>query len=365
MTWGLLCQGLATLVFGYAEWLCSLSRGCVSFLYVVARAFQGISSAWISGILFVLVAERFDEILGKLMKLNQIVNGIGMTLGPPIGATLREGTSISFPFVVIAGLTLLLIPFVHWDGPPLPKPGGIFSPAPNHGSIEHRTSAFPLVHHFGTLRAAGFLFLGTATFGLIEPVYALHAESYLRLTSVAIGYMLAIMFASYTGFGLLIGDDLAQGSSSCSNRRPHVVSALGGLLTACSLCGMGVRIESMTDDALAEKTQMLDKADGGTVVNNRTYRCIWEAFLLLCLGLGQALLLVPCLSAMKQSVDNTRLEQVLMLFNNVQQAALIVGPLIGALLAYMIGFQASVIAGGAICGLYSVLILMFSNDNIR
>lgn len=214
-----------------------------------------------------------------------------------------------------------------------------FRPLPNHGTIEH-PSAFRLVHHFGTLRAAGFLFLGTATFGLIEPVYALHAESYLRLTSVAIGYMLALMFASYTGFGLLIGDDLAQGSSS--SRRPHVVSALGGLLTACSLCGMGVRIES-----------------------NRTYRCIWEAFLLLCLGLGQALLLVPCLSAMKQSVDNTRLEQVLMLFNNVQQAASIIGPLIGAALAYMIGFQASVIAGGAICGLYSVLILMFSNDNLR
>ena len=40
---------------------------------------------------------------------------------------------------------------------------------------------------------AGFLFLGTSVFGFVEPIYAVHAQEYLGLNVLDIGYIFALL----------------------------------------------------------------------------------------------------------------------------------------------------------------------------
>eukprot|EP00397_Hematodinium_sp_SG-2012_P041540 GEMP01045773.1.p1 GENE.GEMP01045773.1~~GEMP01045773.1.p1 ORF type:complete len:288 (+),score=36.25 GEMP01045773.1:184-1047(+) len=264
------------------------------------------------------------------MKLNQIVNGLGFTLGPPIGAMLRSGSGnyVSFPFTVIACVIFLQIPLIYWDRAPIQSCAQV--------SGVERPSAVPLLRSFRVLRSCGFLFLGTCTFGLIEPAYAVHAESYLHISSVAIGYMFAFLLAVYSGCGLLIGD---YGLS-----RSLEVSIVGGCMSTVSLVGLGLNMDAIfpLDDVYA-------------------FRAGWEAFMLLILGIGQAALLVPCLFAVKESVENnTCLEEVLILYNNVHQISMVAGPLIGAFSSDFFGFQAAACAGGTIIGAYTVTIWILS-----
>ena len=63
------------------------------------------------------------------------------------------------------------------------------------------------------LSASGFLLLGTTIFGLVEPIYALHCESYLSMGKLRAGYMLAYLSVVYSGAGFpagAIGDKSGQ-----------------------------------------------------------------------------------------------------------------------------------------------------------
>jgi len=338
---GFLIMAVSTLGFGYVDWFLGLLN-CTNMwmkiiLWLFFRALQALGSAMTNAYLFSYVAERFEEMLGHLMKLNQIVIALGSALGPPIGAMLYQAGGFSFPFTVGAVVVFLASPIMFWD-----KPGSSTNARTLYTDLVEAPSAHLLLRSFWMLRSVSFLSLGTIVFGLLEPSYALHAVRLLYLKSDEIGYLLAILFTLYSAGGMLIGN------WGLGRYRAFTLNIVGGWITSLSLICLGIRIDlSFIPEEEREE-------------NLQVVRVAYETLMLGFLGLGLAILLIPCLTSMKDCVDCTVLERVMVLYNTAQQVSMIIGPLLGALLTHWLGFHGMMTLYGFLLLTFTILIQVSS-----
>jgi len=338
------------------------------------------------------------------MGLNEVMIGLGFTLGPPIGSILLTLGGFHFPFLVGGICVIITIPIsmmigrlekskmmigTSGDSAEKPKISGGDSPE----SQPTRDLENPMVQEssspesYGSLLRripfvvpSGFLFLGTTIFGITEPIYTLHCEEYLGFDQLQTGYMLGLLSVVYSVLGAPVGHYADK------NKNHGTVIFYGALVSGFSLLGLGMR----------------------PVWLSHQLKFWTEIILLCCLGMGQAGILIPTLPAMrsgtkvqpqsqedferkkdstvetdllsekerenlsekdanKSSTDSSSSstpssstpsssnEIIVTLFNMFQQGGLIFGPILGAVLNEMYGFPFTMVVGAAITLGYCVV----------
>ena len=326
---------------------------------------QGAGAAACNLAVFAMVADHFKNNLGTVMGLNEVIIGMGFTLGPPIGGILEAYGGFHYPFLVASIAIIATIPismsidfFEKKDAASEKEKYLVFLPGEddvknqkhyinnesnkNSGEGQKGTHTYTsLLTHKSFLIPSGFLFLGTMMFGIIEPIYAMHIKAFLGFNQIKTGYMFGFLSFVYSVFGVPSG-------WYADKKKNHVKMCFyGGLLSGFSFLGFGLRPLKMNSDL----------------------KLIMEFVLLFVFGMGQAGILIPTLPAMQTGckaignfVERKRLKDVevetgdsssdtalvVTLFNIFQQGGLIIGPILGASINEYFGFQTAMLVGAVI-----------------
>lgn len=253
-----------------------------------------------------MVADEFVSDLGFVMGLNEVIIGFGFSAGPPVGSWLELLGGFHFPFLV-SGLTILLvtIPVVLALRAEKRRLEDLFSIAESTPAVETTstnlaapTPLLAILRRPGVLLPSGFLFLGTFVFGLVEPIYAIHAKSALGLGLVSVGYMYAVLSVCYSVFGVPVGW-FADRYAAKVSRKTHTKAApskvyLYTLMLGALLSGAALWMFSQYQSLL-----IIAGYSRAVIEDEGVLKTECEAAILVLLGLGQAALLVPTLPAMK------------------------------------------------------------------
>jgi len=365
LTFGLLLQGVGGIVFGYSIHLTNyVGPNWILVLMLVMRTLQGAGAAACNLAVFAMVADHFKNNLGTVMGLNEVIIGIGFSLGPPIGAILEAYGGFHYPFLVASIAIITTIPvsmtidyFEKKDAAAEEERNLVL--LPGEDNVENQkhyinndinknsegkkgTHTYTsLLTHQSFLIPSGFLFLGTMMFGIIEPIYTLHSKAFLGFNQIKTGYMLGFLSFVYSVFGVPSG-------WYADKKNNHVkICFYGGLLSGFSFLGFGLRPLEMNSDL----------------------KLIMEFVLLFVFGMGQAGILIPTLPAMqtgckaignfveRKKLKNVEVETgdssndtaiVVTLFNIFQQGGLIIGPILGASINEFFGFQTAMLVGAVI-----------------
>merc|ERR1719491_2872431 len=91
LAFGLVLQGVACVVFGYADQITGGTGENVRAevaVGIVSRLVCGAGGACANNAIFAIAVDRFPDKLGLVMGLNEVLIGAGFSLGPPIGQAL-------------------------------------------------------------------------------------------------------------------------------------------------------------------------------------------------------------------------------------------------------------------------------------
>lgn len=62
--------------------------------------------------IFAIVADHFQDSLGKVMGFNEVIIGFGFMLGPVVGSVLYDNGGFCLPFIAASIMLLVSLPFV-------------------------------------------------------------------------------------------------------------------------------------------------------------------------------------------------------------------------------------------------------------
>jgi len=340
----MLCVGIITLsvfssTFGYAKELSFGSHCLMSVIYAASRILSGFGAALIYLAVFSMAADTFPEDLGKIMGINEVVIGLGFTVGPPIGSILFVSFGFGPAFLITASAVLLTLPLAITKGVldlRLKRAGGL----PEHFEAQHgegEPGGFSRVINVKVLLGGMLCFFGTLVFGVLEPSLAEHLTSTAGLSQTAVGAIFAVLSGVYTVCGVPMG-------WVADTHGYFFTCAAGILFSGCTLAIMGAPVYSLLAGAL-------NIALSDVIV-------VKDCVLLAALGLGQAMLLVPSLPLMKEAAGHNEAattEAVVTLFNCFQQLGLAVGPLLGAALVSSLGYDSTLLVLGVVMVLFGLV----------
>ena len=296
MIWGLLGLAAATVMFAFATDYVGL---------LVARLLQGVAAAatWTAGL--ALVADSYPP-AKRGWALGVALSGMtgGMLLGPPIGGLLYEWGGFQLPFLVAAAIAAL-------DG--VARALLLTDPPRARG---HGPSLLDLLRDRAVLVACGLIVVGSATWGLLEPVLPLDLEERFGASPGLIGALFGVATLAYGLAAPLVGT-----LADRWGRRPTM--ALGVVLLAVAL-------------PLVAWLPALWLVGGALVVVSIAY--------------GFAL--TPTLPALADAVDRRgggAYGAAYALFNEAYSVGMMVGPVLGGVLAEWLGLPlALLLIGGAV-----------------
>jgi multidrug resistance protein len=292
--------GLATLLFAFASSLSGL---------IAARLLQGLAAAatWTAGL--ALLADLFPpEKRGAAMGTAMGGMVAGTLVGPPFGGLLFEWGGYGIPFLT-AALGALLIAFLValcLNDPRLHAAAG--------------PSLVDLAKDRPVLTVSGAIILQAAALTLLEPTLPLYLEHRFDASAAVIG----LLFGAST---------LAYGVSA----------PLSGVLADRGCYGPMMAVGLV---ALALTLPLL--AWSGSLA--------WAAWVLVLIGLVSAPVLVPALPALADRVDRLgggAYASVYAVLNVAYALGMVVGPLLGGILAEYLGF-------GAALGVVALLLLAYA-----
>ncbi len=325
----------------------------VLLVSILAQLTQGAGSAGCNLAIFSMVTDRFPDNLSKIMGLNELVIGGSFAFGPPLGVLGAAIGGYALPFTVNSTIMLLVVQPLLLAVRKAEESES--QTAEEKGDLEAPTTAVPAESSSSTtgrirsvlslplLVAAGILFLGTCVFGLVQPIYARHAESFLHLNPEQMGLMFTCIAGSYSVCGMPAG-------ALADKMKPINVIALGLITSGSAVFLLGF-------------LAMMEDNIGGV---SETVKVGVEVVCLIAMGAGQALALIPALPAMKQAAPNASLsngeaansdetEAVVTLFNVFQQGGLLIAPNVGGVLNVLFGFNDTVMLGGGLCALFALV----------
>lgn len=328
---GLFLQGSTSLIFGFADDITGgvgVNIGAALFVYTAMRFLSGTGSALASNAMMSMAADRFPDALGRVTGLNEVVIGLGFTLGPPIGTALYLSGDFSTPFLVCGVAACLLSPctltLLWWHDSA--HHAGDEDSSGNDGLLALLTPGF--------LVPSIALCLATAVFGIVDSTLALYLKHEAGLSQAGIATVFTSLALTYSFFAPVAGWLSDRGGAG-------IIAAIGTLATGVvmSVCmGPAARL-----------------VESGT-----TWRFIFETVVLGLLGAAMACALIPSLPAMKAGVRDARstTTQVVAWFTIFINLGLAVGPLIGTGLTMLLGFEASTLAWGMLIAAYGVLAMV-------
>ena len=321
---GLVLQGMTSLTFGYADELGSLCPGTAVegalrnslIIYTASRLIAGMGGAFANTVVYAMAADRFPDALGKVMGANEVVIGMGFTLGPPIGMMLFELGGFPMPFMV-SGLALLafspwVVPLRLWEKPRSSSSGS--------SSKSSRLGLFTVLTKNMVL-VAGSLLAGSLIFASVEPTLSLYLQQ-VGMDPAKIAVVFTVLAAAYSLFGPVAG---AIADLYGPSRLVLIGAMMSGLIMML-LLGPDVDL-------------ILPARSSST-------RFVYEVLAMALLGTAQACILIPSLPAMKaaapqQSQEATEL--VIAWFNMTLQLGFVTGPILGSALFEAAGFEMQVL----------------------
>ena len=282
--------------------------------------------------------------------LPQVSIGLGFSAGPPIGSLLAASGGFTLPFICGAVAVVCIMPIsllvyrgfgpkiktrlrfdragrvtkrgsvlaeplldgatidhvggrAQQQAPSTPKGTGNTSSAAgggalpaDHPDVPDNNNPSPLTALYractvDVLIPGGFLFVGTAIFGLVEPIYALHAASFLDYGLIGTGYLLMVLSAVYSTCGVPLGF-LADKFNA------H----LGFIFCGCCVSGLSLLFIWGRRSWIAEE----ELAPAHDTKKLFAFKLDSELVQLVVLGVGQAALLVPTLAAMQKGMNLAR-----------------------------------------------------------
>lgn len=343
---GLMLQGVATVIFGYAD---ALSGGyganvqAALAILLVSRLVCGLGGACANNAIFSIAADRFPDSLGAVMGLNEVVIGLGFTTGPPIGEALFLLRGFALPFLV-AGLTIIIFAptALLLSQPPRPKTAQQ-KLAEAEGQVSLLAVLTPAVVVPGLT-----LLLGTSVFGVVESILSLYLDEQVGCSDVMTSVIFAIFAAAYSLAGPVVG-------IIADRKGPLTICAWGGL------CAGLVMVLLLGPEA--------HRFPRGTVA-----RQTYEIVALVLLGLGQAATVIPSLPAMKDGAptnvnasSEAVTEAVVAWFNMFLQLGLAVSPPLATHLADSmgLGFEWTVLICGSVVAAYGAFAVFFAASRKR
>eukprot|EP00947_MAST-08B_sp_MAST-8B-sp1_P002192 g2192.t1 len=294
----------------------SFAFGDTAWVFAASRSVQGLGAAGILVAGTAMLSAQFPTRTGAMMGMQGAVGGIGFMLGPLLGGFLYElgggggdgggtnnnaninGTSgtadatghdsmagFRLPFFVVAGFSLLifapmpvLVRMAVWRGGPrfrIPKPDGHEQEALN---------TIRAIFNVHTMLATLGVVLGIMIPGFIDPTLAPQLGKTLGLREGAVGALFMLPAAAFALCGGLSGAGTDAGGSSKLLIAGSAVGCLGFLLLGPAW---------ILEGAFPARA---DEPDTG----------VWVATVagLMLLGAAAALLSVPAMPAMLQSVQD-------------------------------------------------------------
>lgn len=253
----LLLSGLALTAAGSI--LIALSDALVPL--IIGRAVQGIGSAasWIAALALVSDLAPPGR-KGAAIGFALAANSAGAIAGPALGGLTGDVLGFEFPFLLVAGVTVMLA-MVGW----------VFLPQRPRSEVERSETRFRdvarLVSSTSVLPATLIVVGGAGVLGLVEVVVPLDGDERLGLSAAAIGSLFAATIALDA-----LAAPIAGGASDRLGRVPvaflglvvlaastamlAVLGGVGGLIAGLAVFGVGV------STAFAAAVPWLDDAFG-------------------------------------------------------------------------------------------------------
>ncbi|KAG8464426.1 hypothetical protein KFE25_003489 [Diacronema lutheri] len=406
----LLLQAGATLTFAFAP---RLGKRCgalsstservamtTTALFVLARLGQGAGAAGCSLSVFAIVADAYPLTLASVMGLNEVAIGVGFTVAPVFSAGLGALGGFCAPFIALVGLTLAMVPLAELcersqqrqraARPQLPpaapasaRKGGDVERGPRAGGAE-RVRTQPCARCAPPAAPVAFaacgVALATCVFGSLNAVLAVRLAD-LGVPATRIGIAFGALSAAYSISAIAVGivaDRWGQRDACSGYQRAMGSGLLVSALAACALAACAREAPALR--ALAGAPPDAPRArhawsDGAM----REWWC--DVAVLLLLGAGQALALVPSLPALRAAAglgatsagpdgskraraaaggaaggataDGSSTNRVVCAFNVSMQLGMVVGPVLGSALTTTLGFSRAQLCLAALCFAYA------------
>jgi len=297
VTIGCICLALSTLLFAAANSLPAL---------ILARGLQGVAaSASFTPALALLTDSTAAAVLGETLGEVTGWAGLGMLLGPPIGALLAawKGYSVPFYFGAFTSMAMAVLALALLrEGP------------------RHSTSVQPISYR-KLLPILGAIALGAATLTMLEPIIPLLLRAKFSASPAQMGLIFSLIVLT---FGLT--SPLAGKIADKAGRLPVLISGLLFLGSALPVLAL---------------PQSIFLATGS----------------LMLVGAGLALVLVPTLPELAEQArvqGLTAYEGIYALFNSSYAVGSIVGPVAGGVVVQGVGFQTGLLCFGVVLIAYSM-----------
>lgn len=306
MLWGLMGLAAATMLFAFAGNFATL---------VAARALQGLAAAitWTSGL--AILADLYpSEERGKAMGIALSGQAAGVLLGPSLGGWLYQLGDYRLPFFVAAGLAVadgILRIVLLRDLPETKSAGGLLSP-------------FGLLRNRKVLLVGGVVVIGAAVPSVLEPTLPLHLQELLGAEPGMIGMLFAVPTLAYGAATPFIG--------RLSGRIGHRKAILFGLAAVSVSLPLAALPDSLWTQAAA----------------------------LALLGASMGLVLAPSLPALADLAEQNGSASYGMTFavyNTAYSTGMLLGPMLGGVLADSFGLKLAYLTVGAGALLYMLIMM--------
>ena len=296
ITTGCICLSLSTLLFAAANSLPAL---------ILARGLQGIAaSASFTPALALLTDSTAAGALGETLGSVTGWAGLGMLLGPPVGAVLAawKGYALPFYFGALTSLAMAFLTCVALE------------------ERERLSSDIQPIAYRKLMPILGAIALGAGTLAMLEPIIPLLLRAKFNASQAEMGLIFALVVVV---FGLM--SPLAGKIADKAGRLPVLISGLLFLGSALPVLALPHSIYLATG-------------------------C------LALVGAGLALVLVPTLPELTEQARRQGLsayEGIYALFNCSYAVGSIVGPVAGGVAVQAVGFQTGLLCFGVTLIVYS------------
>jgi len=304
MLGGSLMLGTSTLMFAGASSVEGL---------VFSRLLQGLAaSANFTPALALLSDLTPESTLGEVLGEVTGWSGLGMLLGPPLGGVLYSWVGYSFPFIVGSVFCFLQAALVYFL---------LEESKHKKASFSQDVSLIRLEF----IQIIGVIVIGSASLTMLEPIVPLILQNKHSLSPLGMGVVFALVVVA---FGVV--SPVAGKVSDKAGRRPVITLGLVGM---CLLLPMVFVPESL----------------------------FLETVCLVCVGAASALVMVPTLPELADSVkkvESATYDEIYATFNSSYAVGNILGPLLGGTIAHLLGFYMALVAFSGIILCYLVFLFV-------
>lgn len=332
---GLVLQGISSFAFGFADTATGgvgANPQAALAIYVSSRLVCGFGGALANNAIFSISVDRFPDALGRVMSLNEVLIGVGFSVGPPIGTVLYLQGGFGFPFYAAGCAVLMFAPFALMLRGQAPAGGGA------GGGGGEAVGLFAVLTP-SLLSPAVSLFFATSVFGVVNSNLALYLQNEVGVSEAGIGNMFSALAVSYAVNGMLIGGPVLDRVGA-----PRICAAGGCFAGVALAVGLGL--------------------EAGSFPRGSHARMVYLVAVLAILGLAQAMTLVPSLPAMHSSLPSApgpgATEAVVAWFNIFLQLGLAVSPVVGTAMTGALGFERTMTICGGVIAAYGALALCYT-----